>query len=247
MAQFQERLDLALVIRGLVPTRSRAHDLIKRGLVLIDGKTALKPSQQVSKDTVMEIDSEAARYVSRGSVKLIRALDEFQLSPLDKVCLDLGASTGGFTQILLERGASHVYALDVGTGQFNKDLAGHPKVTNFENTDVRQFDRQLIAEPVQAVVADLSFISLTLALEAPLRLVAPKSWLIALVKPQFELGPKAVGKGGVVRSEKLRQTSVDRVKNWIDKQPGWRVLGVIPSPIDGKGGNKEFLLSAEVR
>lgn len=244
MIESPERLDLAMVSRGLAPTRSRAYDLIKRGLVTIDGRLASKPSQTVSTSSTVQIEGQAGQYVSRGSAKLIRALDEFRFSPLNEVCLDLGASTGGFTQILLERGARHVYAVDVGTGQLHSELTNNSRVTNLEKTDVRRLSSQLITEPVGAIVADLSFISLTKVLAIPMHFARPGAWMVVLVKPQFELGPNAVDKKGVVRDEKFQQTSVDRISSFIEQSAAWHVIDAIPSPIRGKGGNKEYLLGA---
>ncbi len=159
------------------------------------------------------------------------------------MALDIGASTGGFTDLLLTRGAAKVYAVDVGRDQLHAKLRADPRVVALEATDSRSLDRALVQEPVGAIVADVSFISLTLALPAPLSLAAPGAWLVALVKPQFEAGRKAVGKGGIVRSEAEREKAVTRVWEFLESR-GWRVLGVIPSPILGRGGNAEFLIGA---
>jgi 23S rRNA (cytidine1920-2'-O)/16S rRNA (cytidine1409-2'-O)-methyltransferase len=160
------------------------------------------------------------------------------------VALDIGASTGGFTEVLLARGAARVYAVDVGHGQLHPRLAGDARVVSLERRDARSLDSSLIPEPAGAVVADVSFISLTKALPAPLALTHPGSWLVALIKPQFEAGPAAVGKRGIVRDPAARARAVELVRGWVARQPGWRVLDVIPSPIAGGSGNEEFLLGA---
>jgi 23S rRNA (cytidine1920-2'-O)/16S rRNA (cytidine1409-2'-O)-methyltransferase len=158
--------------------------------------------------------------------------------------LDIGASTGGFTQVLLARGATRVYAVDVGHGQLAPRLASDPRVVSLERCDARRLDRALVPEPVGAIVADVSFISLAKALPVPLSLAGPGAWLVALIKPQFEVGPAAVGKGGVVRDPAARQQAVQTVRGWMAGQPGWRVCDVVPSPIAGGSGNEEFLLGA---
>lgn len=230
--------------RGLAATRARARDLIKRGLVRIDGAAGDKPARMTRENAILEISGDANRYVSRGAEKLISALDAFGYDPEGRRALDIGASTGGFTQVLLERGAAHVTSVDVGSGQLHADLRGDPRVRALENTDARNLSLELIAQPVTAIVADVSFISLTKSLPAALKLAAPGCWLMALVKPQFEAGPDAVGKGGVVRDEAVRQRAMEDVRAWLDHQPGWQVTGVIPSPIKGGDGNIEFLIGA---
>ena len=238
--------------RGLTATRSRARDLIVRGAVLVDGIACLKPGQFVGAGTVVEIGGEQGRagppsgahYVSRGALKLAAALDHFGFDPAGKVALDIGASTGGFTQVLLERGAMHVTAVDVGRSQLAGVLLDDHRVTFMDGQDARRLDRDLIPEPPEFVVADVSFISLTLALPAALALAAPGAHLVALVKPQFEAGRAAVGKGGIVRSEADREAALARVRDWVAAQPGWRVFGTMGSPITGKAGNSEYLLAA---
>ena len=240
----KERLDILLAARGLATTRSRARDLIKRGLVQIDGAVAGKPAQMISETAVLEVTGDANRYVSRGAAKLIKALDLFGFDAEGCIALDVGASTGGFTQVLLERGASCVTAIDVGQGQLSADLRDNPRVHALEGTDARTLTSEVIAEPVMAIVADVSFISLTKALPAAFKLAAPGCWLVALVKPQFEAGPEAVGKGGVVRDAAERRRALDSVEGWIGGQPGWNVMGVTQSPIAGGDGNIEFLIGA---
>ncbi len=238
------RLDNLLVERGLAATRSRARDLIKRGLVRINGAGEDKPARMTPEDASLEVAGDASRYVSRGAEKLISALDAFGFDPEGRNAVDVGASTGGFTQVLLERGAAHVWCVDVGSGQLHEDIRGDPRVRALEGADARNLSPELIREPVTAIVADVSFISLTKALPAVLELAAPGCWLVALVKPQFEAGPDAVGKGGVVRDEAARQRAVESVREWLQGQSGWEVTGVITSPITGGDGNIEFLIGA---
>lgn len=238
------RLDRFLVENGLAATRSRAADLIRRGCVRIAGRTELKPGTLVAQDFELSLTAEASPYVSRAGLKLAAALDAFAFDPKRRVALDLGASTGGFTDLLIARGAAKVYAVDVGSGQLHAKLRVNPKVVALENTDARSLDRVLIGEAVGAIVADVSFISLTLALPRALELAAPGAWLAALIKPQFEAGREAVGKGGIVRDEAARQSAVAKVQEFLEEKRGWRVIGIIPSPILGGSGNQEFLIGA---
>jgi 23S rRNA (cytidine1920-2'-O)/16S rRNA (cytidine1409-2'-O)-methyltransferase len=238
------RLDRLLVESGLAATRSRAADLIRRGCVKVAGEVELKPGAAVAPDAELSVAPEASPYVSRAGLKLQAALDAFGFDPKGRVALDLGASTGGFSDVLIGRGAAKVYAVDVGSGQLHAKLRAHPKVIVLEGTDARALARSAISEDVTAIVADVSFISLTLALPAALKLAAPGAWLAALIKPQFEAGREAVGKGGIVREEAARQSAVAKVRKFIEEQPGWTVVGVIPSPLKGGSGNKEFLIGA---
>jgi 23S rRNA (cytidine1920-2'-O)/16S rRNA (cytidine1409-2'-O)-methyltransferase len=237
------RLDQLLVDSGLAATRSRAADLVRRGCVSVGGVPAVKPGALVRGDASLAVSPDAASYVSRGALKLEAALDSFDFEVGGRVALDIGASTGGFTEVLLGHGAAKVYAVDVGRDQLHEKLRADPLVVALEGTNARSLDASIVKEPVGAIVADVSFISLTLALPAALRLAAPGAWLIALVKPQFEAGRKAVGKGGIVRSEAAREKAVTRVWGFLEEE-GWRVLGVIPSPIRGRSGNQEFLIGA---
>jgi len=232
-------------MHGQAATRSRARDLIKRGLVKVDGVVVVKPAQLILETASLDVTGDANRYVSRGAEKLIKALDVFGFDTDGRISLDVGASTGGFTQVLLERGASHVWCVDVGQGQLSADIKDNPRVSNLEGTDARGLSPEVIVEPVLAIVADVSFISLSKALPAALKLAAQGCWLIALIKPQFEAGPVAVGKGGVVRGEAARARTVECVRDWIEVQPGWAVSGVTQSPIEGGDGNIEFLIGAE--
>ena len=240
----KKRLDQLLVDSGVAPTRSRAADLIRRGQVSVAGRPELKPGALVAPGVSLAVNPEACAYVSRGGLKLAAALDAFGFDPGGKVALDLGASTGGFTEVLIERGATKVYAVDVGKGQLHAKLRANPRVIALEGTDARALDRTTIGGEVSAIVADVSFIGLALVLPAALRLAAPGAWLIALVKPQFEAGREAVGKGGIVRNAADREKSVAKIRKFIAEQAGWTVVGEIASPIRGGSGNEEFLIGA---
>jgi 23S rRNA (cytidine1920-2'-O)/16S rRNA (cytidine1409-2'-O)-methyltransferase len=183
-------------------------------------------------------------YVSRGGVKLAAALDHFALSPEGRVCLDVGASTGGFTQVLLERGASHVYAVDVGHGQLHPKLASDERVTQLDGMNARDLDPATIVNPPRAITADVSFISLKVALVPALQLASADAWAVLLVKPQFEVGPRGVSRGGIVKDDSLREGAVADISAWI-KAAGWQVLDVMDSPIAGGDGNREYLLAAK--
>jgi 23S rRNA (cytidine1920-2'-O)/16S rRNA (cytidine1409-2'-O)-methyltransferase len=237
-------LDLALVARGLVATRAKARDLIARGEVRVDGEVASKPAMGVREGQAIAVDAQAAAQVSRGAVKLAAALDHFKLDVRERTALDVGASTGGFTQTLLERAAARVYAVDVGKGQLHSSLLSDPRVVALEGCDARQLDGTLVPEPIDAMVADVSFISLAKALPAALGLAAAGCWLVVLVKPQFEVGRDGIGKGGIVRDEGLRECALADVRDWLAAQAGWMVIGTMPSPIEGGSGNVEFLIAA---
>jgi 23S rRNA (cytidine1920-2'-O)/16S rRNA (cytidine1409-2'-O)-methyltransferase len=239
----KRRLDQLLVEIGLAPSRSRAADLVRRGLVSVAGVPALKPGTQVAPDAELRVSPGASRYVSRGGEKLAAALDAFGFDPKCTIALDVGASTGGFSDVLIARGAAKIYAVDVGSGQLHSKLRVNPRVVVLEDTDARALDRTVIGEQVTAIVADVSFISLTLALPAALSLAAPGAWLVALVKPQFEVGRAGVGKGGIVRKPADRKKAVEKVRGFIE-DAGWTVVGEIASPILGGSGNEEFLIGA---
>lgn len=236
------RLDQLLVDSGLAPTRSRAADLVRRGAVSVAGVQALKPGALIRADAALVVSPGASPYVSRGGLKLAAALDAFGFEAEGRVALDLGASTGGFTDVLLNRGAAKVYAVDVGRDQLDKKLRADPRVVALE-ADARSLDASLVKQPVGAVVADVSFISLTLVLPPALRLAAPGAWLVALVKPQFEAGRAAVGKDGIVRDAAKRKQAVAKIRQFIE-EGGWTVTGEIVSPISGRSGNEEFLIGA---
>lgn len=238
----KKRLDMLLVEKHLAPTRSRAADLVRDGAVSVGGLPVRKPAALVAEDSALAISPAASPYVSRGGLKLRAALDAFGFEVEGRVALDLGASTGGFTDVLLERGAARVYAVDVGRGQLDQKLQADTRVISLEQTDARTLDSGLIPEPVGAIVADVSFISLTQALPNPLALARPGAWLVALVKPQYEAGRDAVGKGGIVKHPANRRRALARVREFIEAQAGWRLRGEIVSPILGRSGNEEFLL-----
>lgn len=238
------RLDARLVSDGLVATRARARDLILRGFVHIDGTVCDKPSRSVAATVSVALSNSAPVFVSRGAEKLIAALDHFGFDATDCVVLDAGASTGGFTQVLLQRGANRVYAVDVGQSQLHDSLRNDARVVSLEKLDARALSNEVISEPVDAMVADVSFIALSKVLPNIMSLAHETAWLAALIKPQFELEPDSIGKGGIVRDAAARQAAVERVKKTVEAQRGWRVLGVIPSPILGGSGNEEFLIGA---
>lgn len=240
------RLDQLLVERNLIATRSRARDAIARGTVQVDGRTVTKPGQAVSRDAAITVDDPASAYVSRGALKLLAGLDHFGLDVKGRTALDIGASTGGFSQVLLERGASHVIAIDVGHEQLHQRLRDDRRVTNFEGVNARGLEHtHLDGRDIDCVVSDVSFISLKLALPPALALAQPGAICILLVKPQFEAGREAIGKGGLLRNPADGERVADDLKDWLDEQPGWRALGLCPSPIEGSDGNIEYLLSGK--
>lgn len=230
--------------RGLVPTRARARDAILRGHVTVAGALADRPAQNVTDDADIRLDDPAAGYVSRAALKLAAALDRFGYSPEGRVALDVGASTGGFTQVLLERGARKVLAVDVGHGQLDPTLAADPRVVSREGLNARDLTAGDLGEPVEAIVADVSFISLKLVLPPALGLAADDAWGVFLVKPQFEVGRAALGKGGIVREAALAERTAAEIADWIATEVSWTVDGVVPSPIAGGDGNREFLIGA---
>jgi 23S rRNA (cytidine1920-2'-O)/16S rRNA (cytidine1409-2'-O)-methyltransferase len=238
------RLDLALVARGLAASRAQARDLVKRGAVSVRGVTVNRPAKTVAAADTIAIADGAGDFVSRGALKLLAALDQFYFDPAGRTALDIGASTGGFTQVLLRRGAARVYAVDVGHGQLNPRIAGDTRVTSLEGCDARSLTPADIPDPITAIVADVSFISVTKVLPAALALSVPGCWLVVLVKPQFEAGREAIGKRGIVRDPEDRQRALATVEAWMRAQPGWRIVGSLPSPIAGGSGNLEFLLGA---
>ncbi len=237
------RLDRLLVERGLVESRERGHALILAGQVLVQGQKRDKAGALVPEDAEIRILGEVLPYVSRGGLKLEKALKEFAVSVEGKTALDVGASTGGFTDCLLQHGAKKVYAVDVGYGQLAWKLRQEPRVITIERVNIRDIAPTLIPEPIDIAVIDVSFISLEKVVPAILKLLKPDSEIIALIKPQFEVGRGQVGKGGIVRDEASRSAAVDRVTDFI-RGSGLEVKGVIPSPITGQDGNVEFLIYA---
>jgi 23S rRNA (cytidine1920-2'-O)/16S rRNA (cytidine1409-2'-O)-methyltransferase len=240
----KQRVDQLLVSRGLAESRTRAQALVMAGLVF-SGETKLdKPGQQLAEDAALEVRGRDHPWVSRGGIKLAHALDHFQLDPTGATAMDIGSSTGGFTDVLLTRGAAHVFAVDSGTNQLAWKLRQDPRVTVLEQTSARALTSAEIDRPCGWVVCDASFISLAKVLEVPLRLAAPQCRLVALIKPQFEVGKGEVGKGGVVRDPALHARVCGEVRSWLEAD-GWRVQGIVESPITGPQGNVEFLISAE--
>ena len=239
----KQRLDQMLVDRGLVESRSRAQALIIAGKVFSGEQRLNKPGTALKPDTALEVRGRDHPWVSRGGLKLAHALETYSLSPKDAICIDVGASTGGFTHVLLEHGAARVYAVDVGHGQLAWSLRQDERVVVLERTNARHLTAEHVPEPVDWIVCDASFIGLATVLPAALALAKPSAQLVALIKPQFEAGREQVGKGGVVRDPAVHQAVCERVRDWTEAQ-GWTVQGVIESPITGPEGNVEFLLVA---
>ncbi|MBP0438787.1 TlyA family RNA methyltransferase [Tianweitania sediminis] len=238
-----QRLDEVLVERRLFPTRSRAGDAVKRGTVRVGDRIVTKAGHLVAENAAIEVDDPARSYVSRAALKLIAGLDHFGIDLQGKTVLDLGASTGGFTQVALERGAARVFAVDVGHGQLHSTLAEDARVISMENRNARELAAgDFGGEAIDAVVCDVSFISLTLALPAALQLARPGAEAVFLVKPQFEAGREAIGKGGLLKNSDDGARIAERLRSWLEEQDGWTALGLVPSPIAGGDGNKEWLL-----
>jgi len=239
----RERLDKILVERGLAASRERAQALIMTGAVLVRGQLETKPGTQLPPDVEVSVKGEDHPYVSRGALKLVQGLDAFGIDPTGMVALDIGASTGGFTDVLLRRGASRVYAIDVGYGQLAWSIRSDPRVVTIERENVRNLPLERVPEPADLAVIDVSFISLTLVLPKVAELLrAPGDKpIVALVKPQFEVGRELVGKGGVVRDEAARQGAIDKVRTWAAGN-GFSSGACVESPITGPAGNVEYLL-----
>lgn len=238
-----------LVERGLAENRTRAQALILAGLVFHDTKRLDKPGTQVAPDIEVDVRGKPHPWVSRGGMKLAHALDHFGIDPRGKVCLDIGASTGGFTDVMLSNGAARVYAVDVGHGQLDWKLRNDERVIVLERVNARHLTREQAPEEIDILTCDASFIGLETVLPAPMALTAAPvdekgAVLIALIKPQFEVGKGRVDKGGVVRDPALHQEVCDRIVDWMGRREGWTVIGVTESPILGPEGNKEFLIAA---
>jgi 23S rRNA (cytidine1920-2'-O)/16S rRNA (cytidine1409-2'-O)-methyltransferase len=242
----KERLDQLLVQRGLAESRAKAQALVLAGLVWSGDKRLDKPGQSLTADAVLEVRGKPHPWASRGGIKLSHALAHFSIDPSGGICLDIGASTGGFTDVLLQAGAAKVYAVDVGHGQLDWRLRQDSRVVVLERTNARHLTRVEVLDSIELIVCDASFIGLRTVLPASLALAAPGARLIALIKPQFEVGPERVGKGGVVRDPALHAEVCERIVKWLGAQAGWHVLGVVESPITGPEGNKEFLIGAEL-
>ncbi len=239
----RQRADTLLFERGYFDSRAKAQEAIAAGLVRADGEVVRKASQGVLVDA--RIEAEAPHpFVSRGGVKLAHALKTFRVDASGRDCLDVGASTGGFTDCLLRQGAAHVVAVDTGRGQLHPTLAGNLRVMHHEATDIRHFSAHLLLKAPTLVVIDVSFISLALVLPAATRLAAAHAYLIALIKPQFEVGKAHIGKGGVVRDAQSQQRACENIASLLSSL-GWGVTGLIESPIEGGDGNREYLIGAE--
>ena len=241
----RRRADVLLVERGLAETRARAQALILGGTVFIGDRRVEKAGQLLPADADLRVREPDHPWVSRGGLKLVKGLDHFGINPSGLICLDIGAATGGFTDVLLARGCARVYAVDVGHGQLAWKLRQDPRVIVLERTNARYLTPAQVPEAPALIACDASFIGLETILPAPLGLAAPGARLIALIKPQFEVGKGRVGKGGVVRDPALHQEVCKRIEAWLQGLPDWRVLGFTESPILGPQGNKEFLIAAE--
>ncbi len=237
------RADQLLVQRELAESRARAQALLLAGLVFSGEARIAKAGQQLAVDAPLEVRGRDHPWVSRGGIKLAHALDHFGLDPAGATAMDIGSSTGGFTDVLLSRGAEHVFAVDSGTNQLAWKLRQDPRVTVLEQTSARLLTAAMIDAPCGWVVCDASFIGLSKVLDVPLRLAAPQARLVALIKPQFEVGRGEVGKGGVVRDSALHARVCTEVSEWLESA-GWQVQGIVESPITGPEGNIEFLISA---
>lgn len=237
------RVDQLLVERGHAESRTRAQALVLAGTVFSGETKIAKPGQTLPADAPLEVRGRDHPWVSRGGIKLAHAIEAFDLDPSGVTAMDIGSSTGGFTDVLLSKGAAHVFAVDSGTNQLAWKLRQDPRVTVLEQTSARVLTPEMITAPCSWVVCDASFISLAKVLDVPLKLAAPRCQLVALIKPQFEVGRAEVGKGGVVRDPALHQRVCDEVRGWLEGL-GWQVQGIVESPIKGPEGNVEFLISA---
>ncbi len=239
------RADLILVKLGLVPSREKARYLIRKKAVRLNGELLVKPSKIVAIDGKFDIEIGSIRWVSRGGIKLEAALKAFDVPYLSgAVCLDVGASSGGFSDVLLSHGAGLIYAVDVGHGQLAKKLASDPRIINLEKTHARDLTRQLVPHDIDFIVCDLSFISITKAVAPAMEFARIGAGLIILIKPQFEAGRAALGKGGLVKEDADRQAAIELVRRFVCTECGWQEMGLIRSPITGSDGNIEYLLYA---
>ena len=239
------RLDQLLVDRGLVESRSKAQALIMAGLIFSKERKLEKAGQQVQPDIGLDVRGQDHPWASRGGLKLARAIDEFDIDPTDKTCIDVGASTGGFTDVLIQNGATKVYAVDVGHGQLAWKLRSDERVIVLEKTNARYLTSDQIPDAPEIVVCDASFIGLRTVLPAAMALAKPGATLAALIKPQFEAGREHVGKGGVVRDPEIHQRVCKEIRTWLGSLEGWSVVGITESPIKGPEGNIEFLIVAK--
>ena len=240
----KRRADQLLVDRGLAESRAKAQALIIAGLVTMAGRRIDKPGTALAEDAELSVSGRDHPWVSRGGLKLASALERFAIPVGGAVALDIGASTGGFTDVLLAHGAALVHAVDVGRGQLARKLRQDSRVVVHESVNARYLTRAEIPDPIDLITCDASFIGLATLLPAPLSLAAERAGLVALIKPQFEAGPAEIGKGGVVRDPAVHRAVCERVSAWIAAQPRWSVVGIAESPVQGPAGNREFLLYA---
>ncbi|WP_122050016.1 TlyA family RNA methyltransferase [Asaia bogorensis] len=240
----KKRADVLLVERGLVESRARAQALIMAGLVFTKDRRIAKAGDMLAEDTVLDLKGQDHPWVSRGGLKLDHALSHFGLDPAGAIAVDVGASTGGFTDVLLTNGATKVYAVDVGHGQIAWKLRSDPRVVVMEKTNARTLDETIIPDPISIVVCDASFIGLRIVLPPALALCQPGGWAVALIKPQFEAGRSEIGAKGVVRDAAVHERVCAEIRAWWEELEGWNVLGIEPSPITGPEGNREFLIAA---
>jgi 23S rRNA (cytidine1920-2'-O)/16S rRNA (cytidine1409-2'-O)-methyltransferase len=241
----RQRLDQLLVSKGLAATRSRARDLVARQAVRVDGQPATKPAQMVLETASIDVDAAANAHVARSAQKLIDALDAFGFACAGRIALDLGASTGGFTEVLLQRGAAKVHAVDVGRDQLHASLREDPRVVDHSGTDARMLTAAELPDAITAMVVDVSFISLRKILPVPMALVQPGCWLVALVKPQFEQDSKdSISKAGLVKDPDGGMAALRGIESWLSEQPGWRVVATRATSLPGKSGNQEYLIGA---
>ncbi|MDR6182298.1 TlyA family RNA methyltransferase [Asaia bogorensis] len=240
----KKRADVLLVERGLVESRARAQALIMAGLVFTKDRRIAKAGDMLAEDTALDLKGQDHPWVSRGGLKLDHALSHFGLDPAGATAVDVGASTGGFTDVLLTKGATKVYAVDVGHGQIAWKLRSDPRVVVMEKTNARTLDETIIPDPISIVICDASFIGLRIVLPPALALCQPGGWAVALIKPQFEAGRSEIGAKGVVRDAAVHERVCAEIRAWWEELEGWEVLGIEPSPITGPEGNREFLIAA---
>lgn len=241
------RLDVYLVDAGYFESRARAQAAIAAGSIYIDGAVARRAAQKISADQHLEVKSESEAYVSRGGLKLVHALTHFEISPQGQSIIDLGASTGGFTDVLLRHGAAKVYAIDVGHDQLHPSLRRDQRVVNMQGVNARNLNRELLGASANGLVCDVSFISLRLVVAPALALLEAPAWMVLLIKPQFEAGRAALNKKGVVTDPQIRERVCQEFLEWFaSAAPAWRSLGITPSPITGPEGNHEFLFAARL-
>ena len=241
----KKRIDLLLLEKKIALNRSKAQAMIKAGQISISGKKILKNSEQIDNNTIISFNNSHPEWVSRGALKLIHALEHFKINVSHCICLDLGASTGGFTEVLISKKAKKVFSVDVGSNQLHDKLINHPKVINITKTNARYLTQKAIGEFVDIIVCDVSFISLKKVIEPSLIFLKKNGIVISLIKPQFELEKKEIRKGGIIKDSKIHQRICTDIKNWFDKNCKLQVLGVEPSPLKGSKGNIEFLICAK--